>query len=137
MLGIHVGRELRTLGHHHDAEIAPATVPQTNSLGDLIDVEGDFRDQDDICASSNAAVHGNPARVTPHHFYDHHPVVGLGGSVHAVDCTGGYVHGGIKAEGVICAREVIVYSLGDTDNLNPLFMEPLRNGERVVTSDCN
>ena len=48
------------------------------------------------------------SRLTAHHLDDHHPVVRLGRRVQAVDRLGGDRDGGVEAECVVGAAEVVV-----------------------------
>src|ERR1700747_2059769 len=61
--------------------------------------------------------------------------MGFGSSVYAVDGAGSNVHRGVKPKGEIGAGKIVVDGLGDTDYLDSILKELLRDGERVVAAD--
>src|SRR5215469_8168175 len=132
---IDIGRELGAFGGDHNAEVAAAGVAQLDGLGDFVDVEGSFGDQDHVGAAGDAAVHGDPACVTTHDFHHHHAVVRFGRGVHAIDGAGGHVDCGVEAEGVVGSGKIVVDSLGNSDHFYLYLKELLGDRERVITAD--
>src|SRR5437870_6914784 len=112
VLRVNVGGELCPLSHDHNTEITAAGVAQPNLLRNFLNVERKLGNQDYVRTASHAAVDGNPSRVAPHDFDDHHAIVGLGSSVDAVNSFGHYVDGGVEAEAVISAGKVVSMVLG-------------------------
>src|SRR5699024_7715942 len=58
------------LGHGQDGEAAAAVVARLDLLGNLVDVVGNFGDQNDIGAAGHAGVEGEPAHLVPHDLHD-------------------------------------------------------------------
>ena len=78
----------------------------------------------------------DPAGVAAHRLDDDDPVVRLGGRVAAVDRLGRDRDGGVEAEGVVGAVEVVVDRLRDADDRQVLLgEEPRRDAERVLAAD--
>ena len=67
------------------------------------DIEGALGHEDRVGSASHPCVCRDPAGVAAHHLDDHHPVVGLGGRMQAVDGVGDDLDGGLKAEGEVGA----------------------------------
>ena len=78
---------------------------------------------------------GDPAGVAAHHLDDDDPVVRLGGGVKTVDRVAGDLHGGIEAEGVVGAGEVVVDRLGDADHRHLVGRQAAGDPERVLAAD--
>ena len=123
VLRVNVGGELCALRDDHNTEITAAGVAQPNLLRNFLNVERKLGNQDYVRTASHAAVDGNPSRVAPHDFDDHHAIVGLGSSVDAVNSFGHYVDGGVEAEAVISAGKVVVNGLGDAYDLHCAFVQ--------------
>ena len=103
---------LGALGHDHDRRIPALFVAPGEVQANLLDVEGDLRDQHHAGAAGDAGVGGDPAAVAAHHLDDHHPVVALGGRVQPVDRLGGDLHCGVEAERHVRADESLSIVLG-------------------------
>jgi radical SAM protein with 4Fe4S-binding SPASM domain len=134
-LHVSAAGKLGAFGGNHDAEITATGVALANQLGDLIDVEGDFGDEDDVGAATDAAVSGDPAGVTAHDFDDDDAVVRFGSGMDAVNGAGGDVDGGVESKGEIGAGEIVVDGFGNTDDFDAIGVEFLRDGERVIAAD--
>src|SRR5436190_7129688 len=113
VLRVDVGGELCALRNDHNTEITAASVSQPNLLRNFLNVERKLGNQDYVRTASHAAVDGNPSRVAPDDFDDHHAIVGLVSGVDAVNSFGHYVDGGVEAEAVISAGKVVVNGLGE------------------------
>ena len=131
---MHFG-ELGAFGRDHDAEVFAAGVAQADQFGDLIDIDRDFRNQNDVGAAGDAAVERDPSGMAPHDFDDDNAVVRFGGGVDAVDGAGGDVDRGIEAKGEVGAGEIVVDGLGDADHFDAVLMEFGRDGKRVVAAN--
>jgi hypothetical protein len=64
----------------------------------------------------HAGVERDPAGVPPHHLDDHDAVVRLGGRVQPIDGVGREIDGGVEAETVGGADDVVVDRLRDADD---------------------
>src|ERR1043166_3260360 len=124
----------RPFGRHHDGEAPAALLPLLDLLAHLVDVEGDFGNQDDVGASGEPAVQRDPARVPPHELNDEDPVVALGGAVDLVERVGRRADRGVEAEGGFGAGHVVVNGLGHADDGDPLAEEPVRDGQAPVAA---
>src|SRR5258708_11711611 len=130
-------RELRPFGDNHDGKITSAFVALPDRFCHLDNVERPLWNENDVGAAGNAAIQCDPACIAPHHFHDHDPVVSLGGSVEAVNRFAHSVARGVKSKCKIGAAQIVVDSLGDSDTLDPCFVELLRDRKRIVTANRN
>ena len=101
----------------------------------LLDVKRALGHEDRIGAAGDPRISGDPAGVATHHLDHHHTVVRLRGGVQPVDRIGGYLHGGLKAEGEIGGADVVVDRLGHTNERQPLLAQAQRHAERVLAAD--
>ena len=93
-------------------------------------------DEHDVGAAGDAAHDGDPAGVAAHDLDDHHAVVRLRRRVQAVDRLGADRDGGVEAEGVVGAREVVVDRLRHADDRQPVLVVQARgDAERVLAAD--
>src|SRR5699024_5793644 len=93
--------------------------------GDLLDVVGDLGDEHDVRAGGDACVEGEPAGVAAHELYDEHAAVRARGGVYVVDDVCGDVHGALEAEGGIRTPDVVIYGLGQGDDVHSCVHEEL------------
>ena len=96
---------------------------QSYSLGDLLDVVRDFRNQNRVRGPGYPGVQRDPTGVSTHHLYDHHAIVRFGRRVQAVDRLGGDGDRGVEAESRDRAVEVVVDGLRDSDDGQALLGE--------------
>ncbi len=73
----------------------------------------DFRDKDDIGASGDPGLDGNPSGVPAHDFGDHDTVMAFCRSVQPVDAFGSGIQRRIKTESIIGSRKIVIYSFGN------------------------
>ena len=93
-------------------------------------------DQDHVGAAGDPGVERDPADVPAHHLDDHDAVVRLGRRVQAVDRLGRDRDGGVEAERVVGAVEVVVDRLRDADDGEVVLLVELRgDAERVLAAD--
>src|SRR5262249_17699987 len=131
-------RQLAALADDDDGEVLAARVPLPDPLRDLLEVDRDLGHEDHVGAAGDAAHHRDPARVAAHHLDDHHAVVRLGGRVEAVDRLGRDEDGGVEAERVVGAGEVVVDRLRDADDRQLLLrVQTCGDAERVLAADRN
>ena len=62
-------------GHHDDAEVLTAIMTHLDRLDDLFYRHVVLGHQNQISATGDPSVHGDPPRVTAHHLDDHDPIV--------------------------------------------------------------
>ena len=74
-----------------------------------------------MCASGNACLERDPARVAPHDFNHHDSVVRFGCGMDFVDRVGGGVQRGIEPESDFGGREIVVDGLGNADDVHALL----------------
>src|SRR4029077_7995838 len=129
------GGELGPFGGHYDAEVSAASMPLANELRNLFDIERNFRNENHIRATGDAAVDRNPARVPAHDLDYDHAIMSLGRRVHAINRAGCDVNRRIKAEGEVGAGQVIVDGLGHAHHLHAVLKKLLRDRESIVATN--
>ena len=115
-----------TLGHGQNREVLARLGAVLDSSGDLLDVVGQLRQQDDVSAARNAGVQRQPAGFVAHDLNAHDAAVAARGGVDAVNDLGGDVHGSVEAERHVGAVDVVVDGLGQTDDVQALLAEQVR-----------
>ena len=108
-------RQVAALGDDDDAVVLAVVVVVLEQGADVVDVDFFFRNEDDVRAAGNAGGIGDPAGIAAHDFNDDDAVVRVGGGVDAVDGLGGDHDGGVEAEGLVGAADVVVDGLGNAD----------------------
>ena len=68
-------RMANAFGDDDDAEMLACRCSAADGRSDSIEIIGQFRDQDDISPAAHAGMEGDPASITPHHFYHHQPMM--------------------------------------------------------------
>ena len=129
------GGKLRAFGDNHDGKVAAALVTLADGVGNFVDIEGAFGNEDDVGAAGDTAVKSDPTRVAAHDLYDHDAVVSFGGSVDAVEGFTDDVAGGVESKGVIGAAKIVVDGFRDADDFSAAFVELLRNRKSVIAAD--
>src|SRR6266404_929378 len=121
----------------HDDERAKITpgIPFLYRCRDLVVVKRDFRNQNNIGATGNAAVQCDPAGVTSHHFYDHDTFVTCGRGVQPVERVHHNVDRGIKSECHRSRFEIVIDRLGNADAIDARFLQLKRGDHRAVAAD--
>ena len=109
----------------NDGKSAAALVPAFNSLNDLIDIIGDFRDQDYIRAARDTRVQRQPAHLVAHDLNNKYTAVGTGGSVDLVDRGGRDIYSTLETKGHFCSPQIIVDGLGKRDYIEALLAEQI------------
>src|SRR5579885_3466160 len=128
--------QVAALADDDDREVLSACVPAPDLAADLLDVDRPFRDEDHVRAAGDAAHHGDPAGVAAHHLHHHDAVVRLGGRVQPVDRLRADRDGGVEAERVVGAGEVVVDRLRHPDDRDlVLAVQPGSHAERVLAAD--
>src|SRR5574341_149717 len=125
----------RPFGHDDDAEVASLGFSAGDLVTHLLEVEGDFGDEDDVGRAGEARVEGDEPAVPSHYLDDHHPLVALRGRVELVGRFGGGSDGRVEPEGGHGAADVVVDGLGDADDGDALRHQPPGEAERPVAAD--
>ena len=112
-----------TLGHGQNREVLARLGAVLDSSGDLLDVVGQLRQQDDVRAAGNAGVQRQPAGFVAHDLNAHDAAVAARGGVDAVNDLGGDVHSSVEAERHVGAVDVVVDGLGQTDDVQAFLRE--------------
>src|SRR5215469_3781094 len=106
-----------------------------NGLRNSVHIEGPLWDQNGIGSAGNAAIESDPSRVAPHDLNHHHSIMCFCGRMNTVNRFAHDVAGGIEAKGIVGAAEIVIDRLRYANHLHSFFVELLRDGKRVVTSD--
>ena len=122
------------LGHGDDAEVAAGAAALLERLGDLLDVVGYLGYQDDVRARGYARVEREPAGVAAHELDEEDAGVAARGGVDVVYDVRADVHGALEAEGGVRAVDVVVYGLGQGDDVHAGVGEELRALLRAVAA---
>ena len=119
--GVQIGRfvdhlpniwQVAALSHHHHSIMLVVVVVVLEQRTDMVDVYVLLGDQNHVRAAGHAGGVGDPAGIAAHHLDHHHAVVRIGGGMDAVDSLGGNHYGGVEAEGLVGAVDVVVNGLG-------------------------
>ena len=78
---------------------------------------------------------GDPANVATHDFGNHAAAVRVAGGAEAVHGVGRDLGGGVEAERVVGSGKVVVYCLGNTDDLDAGIRQPLGSSEGAFSAD--
>ena len=128
---------MRAFGDDDDAEARAQLVAVADALRDLLQVVGDLGNQDDVGATGDAAVQGDPAGVAAHDFDDHDAAMRFGRRVQPIDRVGREADGGVEAETARRADDVVVDGLRHADERNAFLVELVRDGQRAVAADAH
>jgi hypothetical protein len=122
------------VGHRHraagrraafgDADQGAAVVPGRAGQGLAVlaalqhplRLEGQFRQQDHIGPTCDAALQRDPPRIAPHGLHDHHPAVAAGGGSQPAQGFGHHRHRAVEAEGALGQGNVVIDGLGHADH---------------------
>ena len=85
-------------------------------LDDLLQSDGEFRDDDHVGPSGEAPHQGHPPGLASHGLDHHHSVVRGSGGVQSVHCLCDNGDRGVKANAVLREKQVVVHRLGDADH---------------------
>ena len=77
----------------------------------------------------------DPACITPHDLDHHHPLMTFRGTVQAVQALGGKCHRRVEAKRSEGLVQIVVDSLGHTDDAQPFLMQRVGDRERTVAAD--
>src|SRR3989304_2849176 len=105
-----------TLGNNDDTTSPPVLEAALDALAQHFNVRGVFRQQDVISAAGDPDLQGDGSAGVPHDLDEEEPLEGLGRVPDAIYGVQGDVDGGVEAQGVVGACQVVVYGAGDADD---------------------
>src|SRR5262245_46189590 len=108
---------------------------QHDRFDDFRRVVRNLWNQNDVCASCDTRMHGDPAGVTPHDLNDDDSPMALCRCVQFVECLASRIHSGVETEGAEGASNVVVDGLGNGDEWNALLVELFCYGKRAVAAN--
>ena len=120
---------------YDDTEVLVPALPLLDALDHFFDGEGHLGDEDVVSPPGDAGDEGYPAGVTPHNFQYHDAVVGRGSGVQFVQGVAGHGHGGVEADGIFGARQIVVDGLGDAHAPYPVPGQAVGHGVGVIAAD--
>ena len=82
-------------------------------------LKGNFWDENNVSASCQTAVEGDPAGVAAHDFDHHHALVAGGRGVQAVEGAGNAFYSGVEAECHIGGLKVVIDGFWNSDDWQP------------------
>ena len=127
-------RHLRSLGNNHHAEESSTVVAMLEHVGHVIDIKRALRNQNHVRTPGNAAVNGDPARITAHDLHHDHAVMRFSRGVHAVNGFSSDHYRRIEAEAEVRSAQIVIDGLGHGDHLHAAFKQFLRNRLRVIAA---
>ncbi len=80
---------------------------------------------------------GDPAGIAAHDLNDDDAVVRVGGGVNAINGFGGDHDGGVEAEGLVGAVDVVIDGLGNADGVDAVVGKIESDGLRVVSAESD
>ena len=134
VVGVVHGVERETL-RHHDERCPTAIVGSGDPTENLLHRRLLFWNQDGVGAGCHAGMKRDPPDVPAHDLGNHAAAVRVAGGAQAVHRIRGDLHRGVKPEGVVGRRNVVVNSLRHADDLEPIIGEPLGRRQRAFAAD--
>src|SRR3990170_2136250 len=119
------------------AEVPTAFLPLPDVFADFFNVEGLLRNQDDVCASGNPCLQGDPTGVSTHNFKDYHSVMRFCRCMKPVKCFASNCNRRLKTKGIVRANQVVVDCFGDSDDGKPHFVQLVGYAKRVLSAYCD
>src|SRR5699024_7222129 len=103
-----------TLGYDHDEVLLAGLLGLVHAGDDVVvQIVGTLGNQDSQSAGGDAHVQGNVASVTSHNLNHTAAVMALGSVAQLIDHLHSGVHGGVVADGVLAAGDVVVDGAGN------------------------
>jgi len=128
-------RQIHAFGQDHDGEMFADFFPLGDMFANMLDGEGNFRNEDDMGAAGDAGFKSDPAAVAAHDLNHHHAMMRCGRGVNLVDGIGDGVQRGIESECDLGGGEIVIDGLGHADNLHSLLKKFVPNLLRAVAAD--
>src|SRR5258708_20249068 len=86
--------------------------PFLNVPADVLDSEGNFWNENDVCPARDASFEADPTAVAPHDLDHHDAMVRGSGGMNLIDGVGYGLEGSVKAEFNFVCGQVVVVGLG-------------------------
>lgn len=86
-------------------------------------------------AAADACFQRDPPGVPAHHFENHDALVTAPGGHDAVERIDGDLHGGLKAEGVVGAFQIVVDGFGDAHHRNTQLVQVIADFQCAFATD--
>ena len=80
-------------GNYYQCAMIAPRIPLIDHAGDFVVVERNLRNQNDVSATSESAMQGNPAGVAAHRFHHHDAFVARRGSMETIQRVHNDIHG--------------------------------------------
>src|SRR5271156_6832410 len=106
----------RSFGNDHDGRAFAAAMAVLDTIADVVEAERQLRHDDGLGAAAKRDRDCDKARVAPHHLDAKDALVGERRVADAVDSLERGVDGGIEADRVVGAGDVVVDRRGDDEN---------------------
>ena len=137
-LGRDIGGRTGALGND-DHVMGEAVEPRLPDLFDHVPlkIDGFLGNQDSGRAHRETDIHGEIPGVPPHDFHDGAALVGLHGVPQLIDALNGGVGGGIEADAVVGAGDIVVDGTGNADDVDAVLAQRLSAPEGAVAADGN
>src|SRR4030095_686308 len=125
----------RAFSDHNNCSQITSRLARLNHAGDLVEIERNFRNQNNVRSSSDAAVQRDPAGMAAHYF-DHHdsPVTGRR-CMHSIECVHYDSDSRIESECCRSGLEIVVDGLGNADAIEAGFLQLWRRAHRTIAAD--
>src|SRR5258708_32998729 len=96
--------------------------PFLNVPADVLDSEGNFWNENDVCPARDASFEADPTAVAPHDLDHHDAMVRGSGGMNLIDGVGYGVEGSVEPECNFGGGQVVGDGLADADKF-PSFLE--------------
>src|SRR6267378_5330584 len=125
----------RTFCDHNNSSQIASRLPRFDHARDLVEIEWNFRNQNDIGPAGDAAVQRDPAGVASHYFHNHDASVTARRSMHPIECVHYDGDGRIESECCRSGFEIVVDCLRNANAINTGFLQLLRSHHRAVAAN--
>src|SRR5580704_8115004 len=112
----------RAFSDHNNCSQITSRLARLDHAGDLVEIEWDFRNQNNVRSSSNAAVQRDPAGMAAHYLDDHDPPVTRRRCMHPIKRVHYDSNGRIESECCRSGLEIVVDGLGHADAVDASFL---------------
>src|SRR5439155_5319294 len=125
----------RAFSDHNNCSQIASRLARLDHAGHLVEIEWDFRNQNNVCSSGDAAVQRDPAGMATHYF-DHHdsPVTGCR-SMHPIERVHYDSDSRVESECCRSGLEVVVDGFGNPDAIDASLLQLLRRDHRTIAAD--
>src|SRR6267378_2097906 len=125
----------RAFSDHNNCSQIASRLARLDHAGDLVEIEWNFRNQNNIRSSSNAAVQRDPAGMAAHYFDYHDSPVTRRRRMHPIECVHHDSDSRIESECCRSGLEIVVDGLGNADAIDASFLQLLCRDHRAIAAD--